>query len=375
MIRRLLTKYYKRDDREFICGLTHTLLIALFLFALFKVADYFVHVPLHAHEHFGLLCAIPLLSWLVQAFAFMGVGLFIFFFRLWRKALAEAMSYGDIKELTEALQSRDAQLQRERARFKQVVDLQMEYVNKHLPDGTLTFVNKALYEILGFDSWEPLEGVVFYDYLEEPDKERLRQLHDTLTPENPRFYDMQRMKIKGGRTRWVEWQNCGIFNDDGSLRKVLAVGRDVTDRYIMETQLRDSEMRFRNLFDNMIAGFAVHVIVCRLNPDTGVEEPCDYHFIDVNPAFETMFGFTRDQVVGRTVLEIMPNTEPSLIARFGHVADTGMPDRFRCHFMDIKKWFEVTAFSNQPGQFAATFLDITTDRAGKRERQTDKEAK
>lgn len=375
MMTRILSRYYNREDRAFICGMMQAVAVALLCFIIFKIGDYFVTAPAHSHAHFGLLCTYSWASWGVQVFAFVGAGLSWFFARSWQQAAkaSQGLDPEELEGLTRTLQYRDDELQKSRSRFKQVVDLQMEYVNKHTPDGVLTFVNKALYEVMGHEDWTALEGRNIYDYLEPEDAERLKKLHEGLTMDTPRAADMQRVRVANGRWRWVEWQNCGIFDEQGQLVKVLAVGRDVTDRHMMEVKLRESEQKYRSLFNHMIAGFAIHTIVCRLNPDTGAEEPCDYIFEDVNPAFEHLFNFKREQIVGRTVLEVMPNTEPSLIERFAAVADTGHPDRFRCHFVDIAKWFEVTAFSNQPTQFAASFLDVTkrADRTGKRERSTD----
>ncbi len=63
-----------------------------------------------------------------------------------------------------------------------------------------------------------------------------------------------------------------------------------------EEALRESDARFRGLFDNMAEGYAVHEIVTN---EKGV--PCDYKFLDMNPAFERLTGLRRAEVRGRRV--------------------------------------------------------------------------
>ena len=121
-----------------------------------------------------------------------------------------------------------------------------------------------------------------------------------------------------------------------------------------EQAVRESEERYRSLFNTMAEGFAQHAVIC-----DSEGKPCDYRFLDINPAFERLTGLKREQVVGKTVLEIMPETEPVWIERFGRVGLTGEPDHFSHVSAVIGRHFEVAAYQTAPGRFAVIFTDVT----------------
>jgi len=116
----------------------------------------------------------------------------------------------------------------------------------------------------------------------------------------------------------------------------------------------ETQETYRLLFDHMLDGFALHEIIC---DDTG--NPTDYRFLSVNPAFECITGLRAADVVGRTVMEVLPETEPVWIERYGRVALTGEAALFEEYSRGQKKHFQVTAFRPQPGRFAVVFDDIT----------------
>ncbi len=115
-----------------------------------------------------------------------------------------------------------------------------------------------------------------------------------------------------------------------------------------------AKVAYQTLFNEMLDGFAHHHIIC---DDSGM--PVDYRFLAVNPAFERITGLTADQLIGKTVLEVLPGTEQYWIDTYGRVALTGEPARFENFTAPLDQYFEVTAFSPAPNEFACIFQDVT----------------
>lgn len=118
-------------------------------------------------------------------------------------------------------------------------------------------------------------------------------------------------------------------------------------------QFPDAPKKQSAIIEHMVDGYALHEIITDADG-----EPVDYRFLDINPAFESMTGLSRD-IVGRTVMEILPGTEAVWIEKYGHVARTGTPLSFEQRSANIGKYFKVNAYSPEPGKFACLFIDIS----------------
>jgi PAS domain S-box-containing protein len=118
-------------------------------------------------------------------------------------------------------------------------------------------------------------------------------------------------------------------------------------------EIEKSESRYQKLFSKMIDGYAIHEIICDKN-----NNPIDYRFIDINPAFEKITGMTKD-TIGKTIKEIMPDIEDSWIKTYGKVALTGESVIFENYSSDLKKWFKISAYSPEKNIFVTVFEDIT----------------
>jgi PAS domain S-box-containing protein len=154
---------------------------------------------------------------------------------------------------------------------------------------------------------------------------------------------------------WISINAVPLF-ERGTERPsgVYTTFEDITQQRKAEIELRDSEERYRTLFRSNVAGMALHQII-----QDRAGKPVNYRFLDVNPAFERLTGLRTEDVVGRTVLEILPGTDASLIERYGRVAMTGEPESFEILHPDLRRHYAVNAYSPRRGQFAAIFVDIT----------------
>ena len=117
---------------------------------------------------------------------------------------------------------------------------------------------------------------------------------------------------------------------------------------------QESEQTYRMLFQNLTTGFALHEIIL---DDAG--KPCDYRFLEINPAFEILTGMIAADIVGKTVMEVLPQTEQYWIDTYGEVALKGKNINFENYSKEMDKYYQVTSYSPEPGKFATIFLDIT----------------
>ncbi len=133
---------------------------------------------------------------------------------------------------------------------------------------------------------------------------------------------------------------------------------DRTEHKNLQKKLLESQKDYKTLFNEMLDGFALHEMIF---DDKG--KPTDYRFININPAFERLTGLKKEDVVGRTVLEVLPEIEPHLIESYGSVVLTGEPIHFEHYSNELKKHFEVSAFKPRDNHFACVFVDTTERKA------------
>jgi PAS domain S-box-containing protein len=126
------------------------------------------------------------------------------------------------------------------ARYLSILQDQTELIKRWRPDGTILFVNDALCRYYGLTR-EHVIGRHYHSRIYPDDQSLVEGGLQTLSPDNPVIALEHRVIVKDGSVRWVHWSKRGIYDENGQLIELQAVGRDITDRKLAEAQLRRSE--------------------------------------------------------------------------------------------------------------------------------------
>lgn len=158
---------------------------------------------------------------------------------------------------------------------------------------------------------------------------------------------------KDGTVFPVEVQVYAVRHGDGSLDCLWEIARDITERRRAEQALRESEERWRALFEASPMGIYLYRL----------DEAGRLIFEAGNPAADRLTGADSSQFAGKAIEEAFPP-----------LVEAGIPDRYRRVARDGERWhtdevayederirgaFEVYAFQIAPNRMAVVFEDIT----------------
>ena len=223
-------------------------------------------------------------------------------------------------------------------------------------DGRLLMMNRRAIQNMGGGEAAEFVGKSYTELFgEKVGSFYTARIHEVAASAEPLEF-LDRAEMPGG-TRWFSSVHTRVLDARGSVVGVNVFAHDVTE-------LKSAERRSALLLGSMVEGLALHEIVLDENG-----KPCDYRFLQVNPAFETMTGLKAADIIGRTVLEVLPGTEQSWIERYGAVAQTGVAARFEDYASMLERYFGVVAYSPQIGQFVTLVSDITERKPAEQEIQ------
>jgi PAS domain S-box-containing protein len=132
------------------------------------------------------------------------------------------------------------------------------------------------------------------------------------------------------------------------------VNADVTDQRRTEEVLKETEERYRELFENMKEACYVAEPVF-----DAAGRPCDCRYIDANPAFAALGGLPVDAIRGRLDSDLFSSSEPLWFESMARVAETGKAENFESRSPRTGRWFNGSAYSPRKGLAAIILSDIT----------------
>lgn len=151
--------------------------------------------------------------------------------------------------------------------------------------------NPTFLKTLGY-SEEELRGMSFIEFTHPDDRELNSELYGELMAGKCDKYEIEKRYItKDGRTIWGNVITSLIRNEDGSPQYAVGMMQDITERKRAEEELRLSEERFAKAFHASPEASTIH-------------RHRDGVFLEVNERWLSIYGYTREEVIGRSTKEM-----------------------------------------------------------------------
>lgn len=221
-----------------------------------------------------------------------------------------------------------------------------------LVDDRLVYANLAATDLFGAASGDQLLGQSVADRMPGyqmsviAERERSRD-----TSKKRPLVKKKYLKMNGSAVD-VESISVPFMYEDAS--GVLVFARDISERIRADQAVRDSDARYRSLFENMLEGFAY----CRIIHTQG--EVKDLIFLDVNPAFERLTRLKN--VIGNKISDVMPGlcqSNDALFALFGRVAMHGTQERIETHIEALGRSYAIAVYGVADAHCIVFFDDIS----------------
>ena len=133
-----------------------------------------------------------------------------------------------VLNITDQVRAEQA-LRESESRYRAVVEDQTELICRWLPDGTLTFVNKAYCRYFN-KRMDELIGSNFIPMIPLEDHVKVQAHFASINVDNPVAIHEHRAIVPSGEIRWHQWTNRALFNERGRLIEFQSVGRDITEQ-------------------------------------------------------------------------------------------------------------------------------------------------
>ncbi len=156
-----------------------------------------------------------------------------------------------------------------------------------------------------------------------------------------------------------------LKDESGKVYGTMTHAVDVTEQVTSRKKVEISEAKYKNLFDSISQGFCVIEMIFDKH-----NKPVDYRFIETNKLFEKQTGLRK--VIGKTIIELVPDIESHWLEKYGKVALTGRSLRFTDGSEAMGRWFDVDASrvgASENHRVAILFTDITASKQAEIQQQ------
>ena len=176
------------------------------------------------------------------------------------------------------------------------------------------------------------------------------------------YFTKYRIVRKDGSIRWILDKAFWIKDDQGKIEQLAGIAEDITERKFSEEKLSESELRYKELYNNITTCVAIY---------DAMDGGNDFVFKDINKAGEKNSKVRIEEIKGKSVLDIFPSVKDiGLFDIFKNVYKTGKPEYLPTTLYKderISQWVENYVYKLPSGEIVAVYEDIIERKKGEEE--------
>lgn len=223
-----------------------------------------------------------------------------------------------IRDITQRKQAEE-RLASSENRLRTIIEAEPECVKVIAQDGTLLSMNPAGLRMIEADSSEQVIGLSVYPLIVPEHRQRFQELTKRVCKGAEGTLQFEIVGIKGTR-RWLETHAVPFRNEAGHVSGSLGITRDITERKQAEEQLRQSEGRYRELFES------TSDLIQVATPDG--------RLLYANRAWQEALGYTQEEVARLSLRQIFhPDYQEGCFAIISRAASGEKIDKHETVFL------------------------------------------
>lgn len=200
-------------------------------------------------------------------------------------------------------------------KYRQIIENSQDFISRTtLDNAVFLYCSPACYKLLGYHP-EELQGNSAFDYIYPEDVAPLKEYLQFCQHSEPARPITFRYIHRDGRHIWFE-VNCKpiIGREEGEHTEMLYIARDISERKRMEFKLKESEQRYRSLFE--------------YNPSAVYSMNLDGEYMTANRNLQELTGYTLDELIGMYFGPIVAEKDlPKTLYHF-NMAKEGKPQSY-----------------------------------------------